>query len=172
LLKDAQARIADCRSKNPRDSLCVANCLVASDLVESDYGKEDASPFVIAAYLLTRWNGRTAVVVYAVNCRRETDQVMLVCRTPEGSRLWVRMAIRRSTKDASLVSTLVWPAKMVEVAQLAKMGKSAGRGEVFVWAEMAPFTAQPTPNAPDLVVAIRDRNGMMSNFVPVRRLKE
>jgi len=109
-------------------------------------------------------------LISGMDPRREMDTVILLGTTNEGRRLRVIYHCAQTHKYAFLVPYLIPPVKFVEVQDFLKAGKATDDGaEIEVHLEVNFIATWHMPDLPDLIVAIRDRNGQVSNYVEVAR---
>jgi hypothetical protein len=179
LIREARRQLAYITHKFDDTLLARANCEVAESRLEQDYESADAAPLMIAASLVplgelvpVAKENEYFFFVWCFNPHREDDGIVLVGRTPEGTTVRIRYDSKPSVKCGALVGTFAGKTRLVSVDELLQEGTVFRRnGEIEVFISTETTGAPVVPDLPVLAVAVHDRNGKLSNFVPVCRDK-
>ena len=175
LLEEARHQLEALPKKFGASLQVCANCEAAASRIEQQYGEPHAGPMMIASMIVRNESGpyEHTWLISGVDPRREMDAVILLGTTSEGRRLRVIYHVPRTQKYAFLVLYLTVPPKFVEVQEFLKAGKAVDDGEeIEVHLEVNFFATWQVPDLPNLIVAIRDRNGQVSNYVEVLRSED
>jgi hypothetical protein len=173
LLADARRELEHIAQRRESTLLARANCEVAATRLEEDYENVDARPMMIASYLVPLpEQGEYFFFVWCYNAHREHDAIVLVGETPQGTAVRIRYQFKPKVKSGALVNTVAGKTRLVSLDKLLQAGEVFQRnGEVEVHISTQISEAPLVPDLPLLAVAVHDRNGKLSNFVPVCRIK-
>jgi hypothetical protein len=151
-----------------------ANCEVVESRLEQEYENADAAPMMITSSLLSSADEKQCFFfVWCFNPHREDDAILLVGETPDGTTVRVRYESNLTEKRIMLVGTFAGRTRLVSLDELCQAGKvSRSDGQIEVCISTDTTDALVVPDLPMLAVALHDRNGKLSNFVSVERLKE
>ena len=171
LLDQAQEWIAEVSKTFPDDPVVLANCSLASERAAADYANREARPLTMAAWLDV--NGkRDSFEIHALDVTRETDQIVIAARTPDGRLLRIVDELGRWAKDHSLIAVRAVLVRRVPLADLVDKAEEAPSGElVLVTRHTSPVTVLLVPDSVPLAAAVRNRGGALSNFVPVKVIR-
>ncbi|MGB2820532.1 MAG: hypothetical protein WBF17_06090 [Phycisphaerae bacterium] len=168
LVQDAYLDIDYIRKQATGNPAVAGNCMAAMQQVQwFDQGRK--MPPLMVHGSLGGSKGERSLGFEGINSYRETDEVIVLAVTSEGTIIRVVTKFGFSTKDAGLNSNTALLVKFVPVSEIVSSGVKQASGEVLVQVDFDVFTSMPLPDGLPLAVGIRDRNGLMSNFVPVSR---
>ena len=150
-----------------------ANCEVVEGRLEQDCENADAAPMMIASCLVPLADEKQCFFfVWCFNPHREADAIVLVGETAEGATVRIRYQSRPKVKCGALVGTFADKTTLVSLDELFQAGKVLrSNGQIDVRISTETTGAPVVPDLPVLAVALHDRNGKLSNFVPVCRSK-
>jgi len=152
----------------PRDPTVRGNCIAALEQIRLLKDSSAAHPIVFDGRI-TRSNDQWFLLISSLNCHRETDQVIVVGATPNGEIVKMIVQFPLTCKDPSIVAGITIPVKYEPISRIVSSGRGQSPGEIVVSQEYAPDTIMSLPESLPLAVAIRDRSGLISNFVSVRQ---
>lgn len=172
LLDGAAAYLMDVRESLPADPAARANCDVAWQMAAADYDAASSRPFAVAAWLHKGLRTAAGICVYALNTRRETSGVEVTCLTPEGKVLKIVRQWPITAKFPSLMDGFAMCVEFRPLEQIIAAAKPDDEGNLLFMVAPGPETAMVLPEGVPIAVAVRDRNGEVSNFVPVVDLRQ
>ncbi len=149
------------------DLLVYANCACALDRLERDLGNPRASPLMVCAVIRMIDRDRKPFLVKALNGRRETDEVVVLARTPDGRTIRIVRHFPLRQKESSAFLGKALYVEFAPVEELASLGEKSPNGEIVIATTHRFGRAIRLPQNAVLTVAVRDRSGVLSNFVPV-----
>jgi hypothetical protein len=173
LIEGARRDLESITRKHDKSLLARANCEVVESRLEQDYGNANAAPMMIASSLVPLADDKQCFFfVWCFNPHREDDAIFLVGRTAEGTIVRVRYESDPRVKRGALVGTCGGKTTLVSLDELFQAGKVLrNNGDIEVRILVQTKRAPVVPDLPVLAVAVRDRNGKLSNFVSVCRGK-
>jgi hypothetical protein len=173
LIREATEMLGTLREKFSDDPVIVANCALAMHVVRSTASDGDDRPLALAAWLQDSAPPCAAALwVFAVNIRRETDQVVIASIDKQGKTLRVICQFRGTLKTPSYVDALSLGCNF-DALEGVMQGATSNPEGWFVLRDDYERLRKPLvlPRDVSLAVAVRDRVGKMSNYVPVRDLR-
>ncbi len=158
------------REALPADPAAIANCEAAWRIAVDDYGAARSRPFAVAAWVQEAVR-QTGIWVLALNMRRETSRVEVVCLTPQGKILRIVCQWPMTVKYPDLMEALAMPVEFLPLEQIIAEAAPDSEGSLLFVVAPGPKPKMTLPKGQPIAVAVRDRNGEVSNFVPVVDLR-
>jgi hypothetical protein len=170
LLNAVASYLAMVRETLPADPAARANCEVAWQIAVAEYGAARSRPFAVAAWV-HKTTTRTGIWVFALNMRRETSGVEVVCVTPLGKILRIVRQWPINVKSPDLVDALAMPVEFLPLEQIIAEAKPDNEGNLLFMVAPGAKPKITLPVGMPLAIAVRDRSGEVSNYVPVVDLR-
>jgi len=163
------AREADVKSipkYAERDPVVLGNCMAAMQEIRRFERNQKTRPLVIRGRI-EEGKKETYLIFSAINSHRETNQIIILAKTDEGTIIKSVIQDSRSRKLPGLVSQRGVLVRFVPVSEIASSGVEEAPGEITVTTEFDLFAPVPLPEGLPLAVGIKDRNGQISSFARV-----
>ncbi len=171
LLDEAKEAFLRTPKWGPADLATLANMSWGLDSLPAAMERKRSGPIAITAYIHGVDKEITSMLVFGLNPKRETKEVIVSCYGPNEKLLRMVFDLHRDTKSISLVDQIGLAVKLVPLQEILAIPSTDNSGEISVsCANPYQPRGEPAillPQSVPLVVALRDRDGTISNFVPV-----
>jgi len=166
LVMDAESAMRHIRRIAPKNPAVTGNCIAA--MQQMRWFEEDRETYPLVVHARIQESGQEKVlVVCAINCHRETDQLIVVAVTGEGTTIRIVINFNFERKSSLLVFERVVVVRYGPVNEIVSSGLKEPSGEILVSYDYELNTVVLLPESLPLALAIRDRNGLISNFAPI-----
>jgi hypothetical protein len=174
LIEYARRQLKRILQKYDSDLVVRGNCIAVESRLEKEFDSTDAAPMAIASSLIPCSDGRRHFLfLWCYNPHREDNAIILLGKTVEGATLRVCYEWKPTMKAGAVVGMFAGPTRLVTVGDLYKAGEvSRSSGDIEVRICVEDNNVPVVPDVSALAVALHDRNGRLSNFVPVVRVSE
>ena len=141
------------------------NYMAASAMVALFEKDVRTSPLMIRAQIAPL-DGGWFLLTHAINCHRETDRLIIAAVTQDGEMVTTVAQYSSDMKGPSLLVGLGLHVRYVPLSEIMANGEKTPWGVSSVLSGHS-YMPVPIPTGASIAVAIGDRDGQISNFVPV-----